>query len=208
VSIKADFVTAYAPWLTPDAIDYLEVVGEMFSEVELFSADDETTGEPGWSIMFDPDRCPVQALPYLAQYVGEEIPAGLSEALTRERIRDRANQLRGTPWSIFAAAQRSLIGSRLVSLVERDGVGGTDDPDRITVMTYTDQTPDPAQVEADVRSVLDADLELNYVVATGESWQQVSDTYADWNAVEAGNADWAQVATAQVGANTFTRPQP
>jgi hypothetical protein len=208
MSVVEDLLAAYEPWLTPDATDYLSVIGEMFTEVELYSADDDE-GE-GWSLLFDPDRCPPQALPYLAQYVGEELPFGLPENMARERIKDRANQLRGTPWSIFAAAQRSLTGNRLVSLVERDGAGGGDDADRITVVTYADQTPDAAQVEADIRSVLDADLELNYVVATGQTWQSVRDDdgYTSWRDLRTANASWADLATQQAGSTAFSRPRP
>jgi hypothetical protein len=207
VSVAADLVAAHAPWLPNTELqDYLEVIGEMFSEVELYALD--TDDAPGWSILFDPDRCPVKALPYLAQFVGEELPPGLSEALMRERIKDQANQLRGTVWSIFAAAQRNLTGGRLVSIRERDGVGDTDDEDRITVITYTDQTPNPAQTEEDIRSVLDVDLELNYVVASGQSWADVRDTYATWRDLDESGLSWVDIATAQVGVNTFTRPAP
>src|SRR3954452_18712789 len=106
----------------------------MFTEVELYAiAEDD---DQGWVILFDPDRCPAPALPYLAQYVGERLPVGLSEPLQREWIKDAPNQRRGTPMSIFLAAQRKLTGSRLVSMRERDG----GDPDKLTVVTYTAQT--------------------------------------------------------------------
>jgi hypothetical protein len=202
VSVADDLVEALAPWMTSDFEDYLRAIGEMFAETELYSADSDD-GE-GWTILLDPDRCPPGALDYLAQFPGERLPAGLSDALKRERIKDRANQLRGTTWSIFAAAQRSLTGSRLVAITEQY----TADPDKIRVVTYTAQTPNPAQVLADLLEVVDIDLSLTYETLDGQTWNDAGAAYATWNDAGAAYATWNDAAADLAGTSTFSRPAP
>lgn len=206
MSVTSELMERLAPWMTPDLEGYIRAIGSMYEEMEQFT--DDVNGE-SFSILFDPDLCPEGALDWLAQFPGERLPRGLAVPLKRERIRDRANQLRGTKWSYFAAAQRSLTGNRLVSIVERDGVGGTDDPDRITVITYVSETPNPAQVEADLWTVHMADIVLNYQVLTGQTWTDVRDGYATWRAVmdDPDVTTWADVASA-TPSDSFSRPRP
>jgi hypothetical protein len=202
VSIADDLVAAHAPWLTPDLETYLRAIGEMFSEVELYAilGDDDQ----GWVVLFDPDLAPAAALPYLAQYVGERLPVGLDEPHQREWIKDAPNQRRGTPLSIFQAAQRKLTGSRLVSMRERDG----GNVDNLTIVTYTHETPDPAGTLQDIRDVVPHDINLTYNVLAGEDWGGVAASYATWAAVEAALPTWADVAAALSGSSTFSRPAP
>lgn len=134
MTIADDLVAAHAPWLTDDLETYLRAVGGMFTEIELYSADSEEFD--GWTILLDVDRCPVKALPYLAQYVGERLPVGLSEDAQRQWIRDAPNQRRGTIQSIVRAAARQLESEHpLVTVIERDGGA-----DKLTVVTYDFQT--------------------------------------------------------------------
>lgn len=114
---------------------------QMFKQAEQYGRTDED-GNPGWSILFDVSRVPADALPYLAQYVGERIPVGTSEADARARIVAKQNQQRGTPASIIAAAKSKLYGNKFVALIER--LNG--DAYKMRVITnayetpYTDQT--------------------------------------------------------------------
>lgn len=116
-------------------------LAQMFKQAELYGRTDED-GNPGWSILFDVNRAPADALPYLAQYVGERIPVGISEADARARIVAKQNQQRGTPASIIAATQSKLYGTKFVALIER--LNG--DAYKMRVITnayetpYTDQT--------------------------------------------------------------------
>jgi hypothetical protein len=202
--ISEDLPLALGPWLTGDLQAYLEVVGEMFDGTEEWEGDGE---EDGWSVLVDPDRCPARALYHLAMYVGETLPMGLveqDEALAREWIKDAPNQRRGTNYAIFRAAQRKLTGSRLVEI--RNRVGG--DPDKMTVITFTVETPDPAGVEADVRSVAAWDVDLTYQVNVGELWADVDDDNPTWADVEAGADTWRDVYTRLAGDNTFERARP
>jgi hypothetical protein len=189
VSLADDYVAALAPWMTPDLEVYLRAVGAMFAEVEMYAEDEE---QPGWENLLDPDTCPAQALPYLAQYVGERLPKGLPEAQQRQWIKDAPNQRRGTVASFVRAAERALDPdtTQLVSVIERDG-----DVDTVTVVTYTDQTPDPVAVERELNTVFPLDMTLNYLVRDGETWTQVELTYATWDDIPAGMT-WADLQAA------------
>ena len=206
MAIADDLRYAFAPIMTPDLGDYLDAIAEMFSEVELyaFAEDDEL----GWAILLDPDLCPAPALPYLAQYVGERLPQGIEEVMAREWIKDAPNQRRGTLMSIVRAAQRTLIGQRTVSIKERAGPGDTDDGDHLMVITYTVETPNPAAVLADLRTVVPADVVLNYEVRVGQTWAQAATGKANWTAVATAWPTWEQVRNVRVGFDDFTRPRP
>lgn len=209
MSYADDLVARFKPWLTPDLETYLRAIASMMSQVELYAmdwVDDDGVLHEGWERLFDPDLCPYEALPYLAQLVGEQLPPGIEEAPAREWIKDNPNAIRGTNLAVFLAAQRRLTGSRLVSVRERDGAGGAEDVDRLTVVTYTNQTPDPTGTEHDIREVADINLEINYVVATGQSWADVRDTYASWQALKDSGLSWADVAAGQAGYSTYQRP--
>jgi hypothetical protein len=202
MSFADDFVAAFEPWLTPALEDYLRAIATMFSEVELYAFDDDQ-GE-GWEILFDPDRAPVKALPYLAQYVGEILPVGISEAGAREWIKDAPNQKRGTPRSIFLAAQRRLTGSRLVSMIERDGT-----VDTLTIRTYQEQTPDPEGTLQDLLDVVPADVILDYTDLAGQLWSDVKTAHATWADVKAAYPTWRDLAVEMgAGATIFERPRP
>jgi hypothetical protein len=182
-SFADQLVRRFEPWLTPDLEAYLRSVSSMFDESVLYAMDydDPATGESyeGWEILFDPDRVPFNALPHLAQYKGERLPKILTEAQAREWVKDAPNQQRGTPRSVFEAAQRRLTGTRLVSMLERaDGV-----VDQVRIVTYTSQTPDPAGTKADILGTLPADVLLDHVVQPGVIWDSVET--ATWNTTKA-----------------------
>jgi hypothetical protein len=184
--VSEDLVAAHEPWITDDLATYLRAIGGMFAEVELYAFD--TDEFEGWTILLDVDRVPVQGLPYLAQYVGERLPRGLTEEAQRQWVRDAPNQRRGTLSSIVDAAQRFLTGARIVTVIEREGGA-----DKITVVTYTDQTPSSARVLAELNKVIPADISLTYVVNPGQIWSQVVATDADWTNSMAESATWADL---------------
>lgn len=222
MSIREDYVAAFAPWLTaghealypdPDLYPdttlypetdrpsdleiYLTAIASMFDEVELYAAD--TDDDEGWTILFDPDRVPEAALPYLAQFVGERLPAGLSVEAQRQWIKDAPNQRRGTLASIVVAATRALVGDDpLVTVIERDG-----GPDKLSVITYTDQTPDPVAVLRELETVVPADISLTHSIADGQTWNQVA-VFGTWDDVRDAHATWADLAAAR-SSGTYTR---
>ena len=193
-----DAVAAIAPWWTPDHETYIRAVMVMTEQVELF-ADDQDDGTPGWSIMLDPDACPVYGLPYLAQWVGERLAAGITELDARTQIKAMPNQWRGTPYSIVRAAQRWLTGPRYVQVRERSRLDGTADPDAVSVQTFASQTPNPDLVAAELRTVIPADIVLDYRTTEGSIWENIETAYADWAAVESALPTWAEVAGLEAG---------
>jgi len=194
-NIGFNLVEQHEPWITPDLQTYLMAIGSMFWEVELYSEDTEEF--EGWTILLDVDRAPEEALPYLAQYVGERIPDNISEAAKREWIEDAPNQQRGTLGSIVAAARRYLIGERLVTVIERDG-----GVDKLSVVTYTEQTPDSGLVAAELETVVPADITLTYTVTPGQTWTQLDSIKVDWAEVIADYGSWADV-TADTPEGTY-----
>lgn len=208
--IADDLVAAFEPWLTEDLETYLRAVASMFEEAELYSADDfadDANDYEGWTVLFDPDRAPAAALPYLAQFVGEVLPVGIGEAAAREWIKDRPNSRRGTPTAMILAAQRKLTGQRTVSFRERWD-GSAADAETVTIHTFDHETPDPDAVETEIRSTLPADLILNYGSLAGQTWADVIADHTDWDAVGAAYDTWAEVVTDLPGSFLFTRPGP
>jgi hypothetical protein len=186
VSIADDLVAAWGPWLTDDLEDYARAIGKMFEQVELYIDDDPYgDGNGAWSILLDPDRSPYpDGLAYLAQWIGERIPPGTDEETARFWITDGPNQSRGTELAIARATQRSLTGTRLVLVFERQMPDGSEDPngDHFTVVTYDDQTPNPDLVWQDLLTVIPADMVCNYEHVPGQIYATLLElypTYAD-----------------------------
>jgi len=202
----ADDLTEALGWMidqnSPDLATYATAIGLMFNPVETYAADQDD-GTLGWSILLDVSKCPVEALPYLAQYIGERLPDGLSEADQRTWIINAPNQYRGTPLSIVRAAQRWLTGQRMVQIQERwNGPGSTTDIDHITVIVFADACPDPGKVQAELRKAVPADIVLDFTVSSGQTWLGVLNSHgtnSTWTQVLSVNQTWAQIKGAQTG---------
>jgi hypothetical protein len=197
-------IDALEPYMTEDLATYLDVVGGMLDEFQSYV--NQYGEEDVWGPLLDIERCPVEGLPYLAQYLGERLPTGISEPAAREWIRDHAHMRRGTLEAIAHATQRSLTGTRTVQITERSGTGANPE-DYLSVVTYEQETPDPDAVLFDLRASVPADLNLNYQALPGQTWGAVNSTYATWQAVANANANWADVAGAQSGSSVWDRPQ-
>jgi Phage tail protein (Tail_P2_I) len=111
-------------------------IGTMYQLIEDYVRD--SPDGPGWSALMDLDRCPTEALPWLAQFAGVRLLPGTTDAQQRERIRSTDGFRRGTVAAITAAAQRTLTGAKTVGITERAG----GDAYAFTVTTYAAETPD------------------------------------------------------------------
>lgn len=202
MTVATQLVDAFQPWMTADLAGYLTALGGMFSEYEEYAAV-QPDGTPGWLTLFDPNVCPVAALPFLAQIVGERLPAGIGEADARQWIKDAPNQIRGTTSAICRAARRNLqAGSAQTVLYrQRTKLDGTSDPDYLQVATYAVETPNQAQTLQDILSVTPADIHVDYRALTGASWADVKLGFASWTALLAADPTWNDVkgSTAAVG---------
>lgn len=133
--------------------------------------------EGGFDPLLNPDGCPVALLPWLAQLVGVDLPAGFDEATGRALVKNPPSWRAGTPQAIVDAAKAHLTGSRRVDLAERTHPDrpGEDSPWHFTITIYADEAP--ASLDAlrrDVRAVTDAELQFTVVVKSGWSFADMA----------------------------------
>lgn len=169
MSVLDDLRYSLAPISTPALDQYLQAIAAMFQQVETYSLDtvDENGHElPGYGIVFDYRLCPAEALPYLAQFVGETLPTTASEADARARILGQPTRRRGTPAGITAACRDTLTGTRAVYFEERSATACPTDPAYgLMIRTNTSETPDPVATEAAIRSNLPGGIILLYITS-------------------------------------------
>lgn len=170
---------------TIDLVTYVEGLAVPFQLVEDWASDTDD-GETGWSLLVDVDRCPVEALPWLGQFVGVKVDTSLTEADQRQQIHDLANLRRGTIGALTSAPAPYLTGSKTVIFRERYDTANTlvDSPGHLTVITYTSETPDSAKVLAALLAQKPAGLILHYNVNAGQDFQQLKDNYATFQDVK------------------------
>lgn len=96
---------------------------------------------PGWSRLLDPNNCPDQYLPFLAQFNGTPVPTGLAADQARLMILHESASSRGTVSSITHAVQRYLTGSKSVSILERTNQNGNEDGYWFIVVVRPEEIP-------------------------------------------------------------------
>jgi Phage tail protein (Tail_P2_I) len=148
----------------------------------------ERDGQKGWAVLLDPDECPVEFLPYLAQWTGVRPQPGWTEEHLRNEIKQPTSWKRGQPEAIRLTAQRTLTGSKLVIMRERTPEAGC-----LYIRTLLAETPNPAQVLSDLRENTPAWILLDYEavdgvtvldVASSAKWETVADLAAAWSDVK------------------------
>lgn len=169
-------------------LKFFGALGQMYQQIENYARD--TDEGPGWSVLMDVDRCPDEALPWLGQFVGADVRFGLTPTQQRDRIKHVEGWSRGTPGAIRAAAQRYLTGNKTVIMREREGGAW-----RLTVGTYTAETPNVAAVLAVLNSptVKPVGIIINYVTTTGQDYANIYLTRATYAAVFAAYATYQGV---------------
>ncbi|HEX3454197.1 MAG TPA: phage tail protein [Gaiellaceae bacterium] len=174
-------------------------IGTEYQSVEDWVRD--TPAGPGFSLLLDVDRCPPEALGWLAQFVGVRLRSGDSDADNRHRIVSTDGFRRGTYAAIQGAAYATLVGSKSVFIWERDH-DPADTPDYayyLTVSTYADQTPDQAATERAILAQKPAGLVLTYIVQDGQTYSQVKSRFATYADVSAAYATYAAMAHDEPG---------
>lgn len=191
-SFASGLYDALGPMTDPDAsqgwplANYVNGFSEMFQVVDDYGRDQLIAGNyaPGWSQMLDLNRCPTEALGWLAQFVGVTLQQGLTDAQQRARIAAVGGWSRGTVASIVAAAQQYLTGTKTVVVRERDpGVVPANPAYGLTVITRTAETPSSAAVLAAILSQKPAGIILNYQTLTGTDYQGLLDLYATYQVI-------------------------
>lgn len=146
----------------------------------------DAEGNPGWSDLASPSRCPREWLPVLAQWAGVRRPDAMSEDELRELIGPRAPGMwRGTRAAMIAAIRRfydpGVDVDRFVYFEERaDG-----DPYRLRIFTYS-FIPHDAELVADaIAHATPAGLRVTYEVRDGQTYNMLRDRHVDYNEVRA-----------------------
>ena len=141
-----------------------------------------TETDPAWAPAVDVDLAPFEALPWLAQWVGEELADTLTDAQRRDRIRRPAGPRRGSPKALREAVAEVLTGGRTVLVDEVYG----GNPHRARVRTYASQTPDAAAAEAVADAAAPGWVEIVFELLAGQTHTQAqakAATYADATAL-------------------------
>ena len=157
-------------------------------------------GSGRWTVLASPTRVPERWLPVLAQWAGVRRPDVMSDEDLREVIGPTAPGLwRGTRAAMIAAVRRfypvNMAPDYLLYFEERAVITGdeTIDAYQLRVFTYDFVPHDWELVRQALLHAKPAGLNLTYDVRRGqawfmlrerrESWADVRDSYASWNAV-------------------------
>lgn len=136
----------------------------------------------GWSREFDTAFATHPR--WTAQFLGVTVPDDVSDSTARELIATRPSFRRGTVDALKATAAMLLTGTRHVGVRERDGSAY-----RLTVTTYTTETPDVAAVNAALQAAKPAGLVLTHQVVAPTSYSALeamaAQTYMAQEAVAA-----------------------
>jgi hypothetical protein len=137
---------------------------------------DQEDDTPGYAGLFDLDTVAERYLPWVAQFIGVQVPDHLSDEAKRIRIRETDGFRRGTPSAIEGALRQHLTGTKTAFLVERHGSAYI-----LTVSAYVSETPDPDAAEAAVRAQVPAGIVLNFSLIVAGTFDEVRDSHTDFD---------------------------
>jgi hypothetical protein len=122
----------------------------------VFDVAQGTTDRDAWATRRDPDECPVEYLPWLAQHVGVRLLPGDSEEVRRDKVREAAGFYRGTVTAWMNHVRRTLTGTQTIIPTEKPGgdrwafsagISGIEMPDSTATMAaLMDPTQKPAGI--------------------------------------------------------------
>jgi hypothetical protein len=145
-------------------------------------------GEAGWTLRLDPDNGPVDGLPFLAQWVGAVLTAGMDEIQRREEVREPTGWARGRLPSITLITKRELTGEKWIRIRPR-----TPGPGQIYIRVLASECQNPDRVEAELlEHGIPAWEKLDFEAIEGVTWTDVesSPKFADFDALTAAFADF------------------
>jgi len=200
VDFAERLIERHAPWNTGPVIAsrtdlerYLRALAAMFEPVEALAAEVGSDGEPGyvpaWGTLLDVETAPADALPYLATYVGVQLPNGVGEVEARTLIKEEAGFQRGTRSALEAALTRVLGIGVPFTIEERTNVKGEEDAYYFLVIVAPGKSSN-ALLEA-INAVKPAGVFYSVVeveapwVAALDTWEAVSSTVT-WESVKEG----------------------
>lgn len=147
----------------------------------------------GWEILFDPERCPVVALPFLAQFPGAILRPDMTTAAKRAAIKSPQSFRSGSVPAIEEIVKRRLTGEKIVTITERYTASAW----RIQVSTNAAETPEEAATIEDLKryakpigivlffngAVAWTWGEITVEVATYPTWNKIAEAFPTWNAL-------------------------
>lgn len=145
----------------------VESITKMYLDVDDLVRE-SVTDDPGWSALFDSARVPPEAMPWLAQIIGNTLQAGDSLAVTRDKLKWAESGIqRGSLETMKRAAARLLTGNKTIVVTERVG-----DAWHFSIRTRTAETPSSAAVLAALTASKPAGLIMDYATFTGILYQE------------------------------------
>lgn len=198
MNVHDQLTEALRPYAERDSNGHLSIllgaIAAMIQPLADLVSDDPDTGAPGWSSLVDINRSRDADLGYLAQFVGVKLLAGLPADAQRARVASTDGWKRGTVGAMIGAAQQHLTGDKTVVLRERYNPDlNVADAYHAQIITRTIETPDPAQVIADVNEQDPAGIVLHFAVVDGQDWLSVRNNYPTWTAVRTAYGTWQAV---------------
>jgi hypothetical protein len=174
LSLASRVYAALAPVAKDDAANnnslavYIGALGDnLLQEIDDY-ASEGPLGQTGWSSLVDLNRIPDKGLPWLAQFVGVQLAAGLTPAQQRAAIAATDGWRRGTTLAMAQAIIPTLTGTQSVTFRERDPAVTPNDPAYgLTVITRTSETPNSAASLAALLTQKPMGIVLVYTVLAG-----------------------------------------
>lgn len=174
--------------LSGQLLQFLAAIGYDIDSVAAMVGEGDH-GQRTWTAVFDLDRAPSAALPWLAQFVGATVTPAMSDADVRAAIRTPDGFAVGTVAAIRSAIERTLTGTKRVIIHER-----TPDEGHLYVRTILSETPDPVATETALRGQKPWHLVLDYDAADGLTYIDVDNDYANYAALEAADLTYDELA--------------
>jgi hypothetical protein len=97
-------------------------------------------GYDSWERLWNPRLQPAWMLPFIGQAVGVQVDTSRTSDEQRTQIEEEGTWHRGTPAALIAAVQATLIGSKRVRLIERNGTAW-----RTLIITSETETPNATE---------------------------------------------------------------
>lgn len=203
-TITVLWIPQLAPILTPDLQAYAQAIASMWAQTDQY-LEDPDNDIVAFQAMFDVDIAPFEALPWLAQCVGERLPVGYNDQQARDWIRNSPKWIRGTPQGIWNAVKRVLAPGASMQMRERWNANtGTADPDWISILTWASQTPDTNLVLSVLRRNVPADIMYTYTTQALATWGSFHGAVANWGAFQTQyGPTWANVQSSTPGYVTW-----
>lgn len=149
----------------------------------------EENQEFGWSVVLDPDVCPAEVLPWLAQWEGVTLTPDMSVPEQRQAIKDREGAARGRVATIRARIERTLTGEKRIILRER-----TPTPYSLYIRTIASETPDEELTRQAILQQKPAGIVLSYAAAVGITYIDLENDYDTYDDIAATGLTYGELA--------------